>query len=263
MNNEHTLKKLVQPVALFLVLELVIERLGIHNLVNQAYYKFDLTQFQANFVFKMGELVLVLVLNAWITKQKFYLGRHFRWTDWVFWLLMILLVLPFVRASNVMVALGTGVMGGFSEEFLARGVLLGKFTDYITKKNYSYKNLIKAVAYSNLVFALMHLTNLTHEPVAYVVVQVVLAFFAGLAYSAIYVQTGSLWYAIALHFVEDFILTASEASSQAGGRFGAMALSFFTFFKILIVLVSLWSWRKKTPGLVKQLQAEQSDLENN
>lgn len=47
--------------------------------------------------------------------------------------------------------------------------------------------------------------NLSHSSLQYVLVQTVLSFLGGLAYSALYVQTGSIWYAMTLHFATDYM----------------------------------------------------------
>lgn len=148
---------------------------------------------------------MVIFLNRLITKQVFYMNRSFTLWDYAFWLLIIAMDLPFLKTPNLIISLATGVMGGFSEEFLTRGVLLGRFLDYTSRNGYSYRKLIESVVFSNLIFAFLYFANLSHSSLQYVLVQTVLSFLGGLAYSALYVQTGSIWYAMALHFATDYM----------------------------------------------------------
>ncbi|WP_369795909.1 type II CAAX prenyl endopeptidase Rce1 family protein [Fructobacillus sp. EFB-N1] len=63
----------------------------------------------------------------------------------------------------------------------------------------------------------MHFTNLGQSGLNYVLLQSILAFISGLVFSVIYLQTGSLWYPIALHFTDDFMRTAHDTAATAGG----------------------------------------------
>ncbi|USS92180.1 MULTISPECIES: CPBP family intramembrane glutamic endopeptidase [Fructobacillus] len=258
MTRKNTLTGLIIPVALFLVLELLITQLGVYQALNALYYHFNLTQFEANFLFKISELFVVILLNHWITKQSFYMHRSFTIWDYAFWLLIIAMALPFFKTPDLIISLATGVMGGFSEEFLTRGVLLGRFLDYTSRNGYSYRKLMEAVAISNLIFALLHLTNLSHASLQYVLVQIVLSFFGGLAYSALYVQTGSLWYPIALHFATDYMRTANDMSQIQDGRFESMALMVLNYLKIGLIIYVFWP-RKHAPALVQRIQTDRKN----
>lgn len=188
-------------------------------------------------------------LNALITKQRFYLRQSFSWWGVLYWIFILVIWLPFIVSSNLSEAIATGMMGGFSEEFLARGVFLGLFLTYFLQSNYSKSKLLKAILYSNLIFSLMHFTNLTHQMFSYVLLQSVLAFFSGLALSAIYIQTGSMWPAIALHFTMDFILTANGT-----GKFIPWAQAGFSYFQILLVVITFFYWQKHEPLLSRLIR---------
>lgn len=249
LDQNKGLKKLITLTAIFLVVDLVVEQIGVYQLLNWAYDQFHMTQFQANFSFKLIELIVVLILNALITKQKFYMKPSFSWVQAAYWVFIVAVMLPFLSADNVVEGLLTGAMGGFPEEFLARGVLLGLFLTYLLKEDYSRKTLVKGIFYSNLVFGLMHMTNLSHQPVGYVIVQCVLAFVAGLAYTAIYVQTGTIFSAVAMHFAKDFMLTATSGSQMA-----MVATAAFSYFKILLVIVAFLYWKNHEPALSKKIR---------
>lgn len=248
MNRQIDFKKLVTLTVSFLVLDIIVQKVLVHQAVNWAFYQFNLDQFTAQFIAKMCELLVVLGLNALITKQRIYLKPSWTISEGAYWLFMVAVVLPFLSADNVWTALATGMMGGFSEEFLARGVLLGLFLVYLLRDGYSRHNLVKGVLYSNLAFALMHFTNLTHMDFSSVLLQSILAFIAGLSYAAIYVQTGSIWAAVAMHFVEDFILTANGAT----GNLSMYATMAFSYFKILLIVILFIYWKKHEPVLSRR-----------
>lgn len=250
MNRQLNMKKVLTLTVSFLVLDIIIQKILVHQAVNWAFYQFNWDQFTAQFIAKMIELLVVLGLNAVITKQKIYLKPSMTISEGAYWLFMLAVVVPFLSADNVWTALATGAMGGFSEEFLARGVLLGLFLAYLLKDGYNRHNLVKGILYSNLAFALMHFTNLTHMDFSFVLLQSIFAFIAGLAYAAIYVQTGSIWTAVAMHFVEDFILTATAST----GNLAMYATMAFSNFKILLIVIFFIYWRKHEPVLSRRIR---------
>ncbi|MDF7637161.1 CPBP family intramembrane metalloprotease [Leuconostocaceae bacterium ESL0958] len=250
--KKQSVQSVTLSIALFLALELLLTQLGWFHLLNWGYQQFGWSSFWTSFAFKMGELVIVLLLNRWITHQSIYYGRRFALLDYAFWLALILIALPFLPTKDLVVSLATGAMGGLSEEFLARGVLLGKISDYLLRERYSAKRVWAAIALSNLVFALMHLTNLSQEPLPYVLAQSALAFISGLAFSVIYLQTGSIWYPVALHFMDDFVRTAADTAASAGGHWGMVGNAALNYFKVFLVLYALFAWRKKAPALLRR-----------
>ncbi|MCK8617876.1 CPBP family intramembrane metalloprotease [Fructobacillus sp. M158] len=250
MTEQTTFKKLITLTISFIVLDLVVQHIMVYQAVNWAFYQFNLDQFTAQFISKMTELIVVLGINAFVTKQKIYLKPRFTRLEALYWLFMVAVVIPFLSADNLLEAVGTGLMGGFPEEFLARAVLMGMFLTYLLKGGYRRHQLVKGILYADLAFALMHFTNLTHAPFSYVLVQSVLAFIAGLAYAAIYVQTGNIWSAVALHFVDDFVLTANAAT----GDLAMYANAAFSHFKIVLVIVLFLYWKKHEPELSRRIR---------
>lgn len=89
--------------------------------------------------------------------------------------------------------------------------------------------------------------NLSHSSLQYVLVQTVLSFLGGLAYSALYVQTGSIWYAMALHFATDYMRTANDMSQIQDGRFEFIALLTLNYLKIGLILYVFWPRKKSRP----------------
>ncbi|WP_089937522.1 CPBP family intramembrane glutamic endopeptidase [Convivina intestini] len=144
-----------------------------------------------------------------------------------------------------------GLMGGVPEELFCRGVLLGAFLTYVIKYDYTYKKLILSIVSSSAIFGLLHFTNLTHAPFPLTVMQVIISILGGLTFAFIYVQTGSIWYAVAVHFTNNFLRapnTGIDSSIQTA------ALAIFGYFTILVVVYFLWYDRKHTPQLVKNIK---------
>ncbi|MCK8627463.1 hypothetical protein LNP15_04240 [Fructobacillus sp. M131] len=104
-----------------------------------------MTELQSNFLFKFGELLIVIAINYLLTKQQLYFSRQFHWLDYVFCFVIILMAVPFLPTKDLTTSIAVGLMGGFSEEFLARGVLLGKMTSYFVRKKYSLGRIFAAI----------------------------------------------------------------------------------------------------------------------
>ncbi|MFC4761472.1 CPBP family intramembrane glutamic endopeptidase [Fructobacillus durionis] len=252
MQQQTNFKKLVILTISFLALDLFVQHILVFQAVNWAYYQFHLEQFTAQFISKMTELLVVLGINAFVTKQRIFIKPAFSWWEAAYWIFVVAVAIPFLSAHNLWESLGTGLMGGFPEEFFARGVLMGMFLTYLLRDGYTRQKLVKGILYSDLVFALMHFTNLTHMPLAYVIVQSALAFVGGLAFSALYAQTGSIWAAVAAHFLDDFILTTTGTEGMLQGY----AHSAFSCFKIVLVIVTFFYWKKHEPRLSRRLRGQ-------
>lgn len=253
MKKQTDFKKLMTLTISFLLLDLIVQHVLVYQAVNWTFYQFHMEQFTAQFISKMTELFVVLGINAFVTKQKIFIKPAFSWWEGVYWIFVVAVAVPFLSANNIWESLGTGLMGGFPEEFFARGVLMGLFLTYLLKQGYSRGNLIKGILYSDLVFALMHFTNLTHMPLNYVIAQSAVAFVGGLAFSALYAQTGSIWAPVAAHFLDDFILTTTGTEGVLQGY----AQSAFSCFKIILVIVLFFYWKKHEPVLSRRIRAMQ------
>lgn len=254
MTKNPQLKRLLYLTAAFIVLELLIQQVFVHSIVNWSFYHFHLTQLQANFIFKMVEVAVVLGLNYFLTKQKIYFKESFTWLGLAFWIVVIALAIPYFSAENPVASFATGAMGGFSEEFLARGVLLGMFLTYFLKQSDGKKGAFRAVFYSNLIFALMHLTNLSHAPLGITLLQCFIAFWAGISYAIAYVTFGSIWPAIALHFLDDVIAEAVMSNTILAGHLNQG----FAILKILVIVVPIVYLlvTKKKSALVRKINAD-------
>ncbi|MBS9339171.1 CPBP family intramembrane metalloprotease [Fructobacillus sp. M2-14] len=256
MDQKLSFKKLLTLTAVFVVADLICEQILVFNAVNWAFYQFHLTQFEASFIAKMVALVFVLILNALITKQKIFVKPHFSWQETIYWVFIVLLTIPFTGAANIQNASLTGLMGG-TEEFFARGVILGIFLTYLLQKGYSRKAMIQGMVYSNIIFGLMHMTNITHVPVSAALAQSVVAMFGGLAYTVLYIQTGSIWAAFAMHAFEDLMLTVIDHLNEVNETIPQLmnvANALFGYFKIILVIFVLFYWKKHEPALSRKIR---------
>ncbi|MGR8809964.1 CPBP family intramembrane glutamic endopeptidase, partial [Leuconostoc citreum] len=222
------------------------------NLVDWIYYQFGIGQLFSNFIYKTIEVVVVLALNFFITKQKIYLFNEFNWLKLCFWLFLILITIPFFDMPNLLESVTNGIMGGFSEELLCRGVILGVFLSYIVKKDkYSYHNLLISITGSSIIFGLMHLTNLTHTSLSYTLIQVLISSIGGLTFAFIYLYTGNIFYPIAVHLVNNWI-----RSSDTTNNIQSYSLALFGYSLVLIFIISLWYFRKHNPKLIELIKID-------
>jgi membrane protease YdiL (CAAX protease family) len=249
MPNYPNKRNLIILTTTFILGVLLLEQFIIFPLINEAYFILHLSQIMSNFIFKTAELLLFISLNYFLTKQKVFLMPSKSWLTVFLFIFISIVCIPFFSTPHLENAILTGLMGGIPEEYFSRGVLLSFFLTYFVRNNYSRTALIKAIFISNFIFALMHLTNLSHESVPYVILQCILSFVSGLSYSAIYVQTGSLYLSMFMHFTKDFILTA-DVSSQLTN----ILHSSFAMFQLLLVVITFIYWNKHEPRLIRLIR---------
>ncbi len=93
---------------------------------------------------------------------------------------------------------------GILEEFLFRGLILNVFLLRVKERN--YRELMRAVMGSSLIFGAVHLLNLVTYPnlVKATLVQVEYAVFIGMIFAIVYIRSNNIWVVIFLHFIYDF-----------------------------------------------------------
>lgn len=89
-------------------------------------------------------------------------------------------------------------LGVIYEEFLFRGLILGKLVEYYRLKN---KDIWSAILISSFIFSIMHILNLISKPY-YVVgtsTQIIYTFFLGVLLGTVYFISNNIWVPILLH----------------------------------------------------------------
>ncbi|HHB0225220.1 CPBP family intramembrane glutamic endopeptidase [Staphylococcus aureus] len=160
-------------------------------------------------------LVFILIkrdnLSVFFLNKKFlkglYLGK---------WLILIIIANALsalkvfdsinFTAGTIFLLLASNFMIAFFEEVLTRGIIFNQLL-----KEYS---VTKAALLSSVIFGVVHLINLTHNPdFVGVLTQVIYTFFIGVLFAAVYYATKNLWSAIFLHFILDLSSGLQEIAS--------------------------------------------------
>jgi len=102
---------------------------------------------------------------------------------------LILCEMKFVTVHQILLFVTSAVV----EELLFRRVLLEKLL--------SKYNQIVSLVVTNVAFSLVHLLNLTSEPISYILIQIFLAFTYGVLLSVIYTKTNSIILPLLLHIL--------------------------------------------------------------
>lgn len=118
--------------------------------------------------------------------------------------------------AGIVVGLGMGIMAGFAEEILFRGLFFRLIEAWLGTWG--------ALAVTSLMFGLMHITN----PEASLFGAIAIALEAGILLGACYVLTRRLWLAIGTHVAWNFVqggIFGSDVSGTGSGR-GLIEASF-------------------------------------
>lgn len=104
--------------------------------------------------------------------------------------------IPTASVGKFLGALALSLSIGFSEEFLARGLVFGIFEK---------KSIWIAVTCSSIAFGLFHLNNLRNgHSTSYTLMQVINATGGGFLLAGLMVFTGSIWIPVLFHALYDF-----------------------------------------------------------
>ncbi len=127
----------------------------------------------------------------------------------------VLFVFPLLISGSVKISLGLLILIailscliGVAEESIFRGIILQTLLP---------KGVLRALFLSTLLFALLHVGNLfAGLPMGFILGQVLSAFGGGMAYAVMRVRTGSIWPAVILHSLDDFIALALITATGVG-----------------------------------------------
>lgn len=177
---------------------------------------------------------------------------------------VFLLLIGQIHIENIKRAPGTllkylvmFLLVGFNEELLTRGYLLGAMRKLVNK----YIALVLVA----VLFSLMHIFNDNFSFIPFL--NIILA---GILLGVVYIYTGRLWFAIALHFSWNFIqgpVLGSQVSGNVtkgtvleitstgnplftGGDFGFEGSLLMTVLMIILILVLGIHYRKRYPDVV-------------
>lgn len=148
--------------------------------------------------------------------------------------------------AAAMIALATAAF----EELTFRGVILGALL-----RRLGQAQILPAVVFSSLCFALTYLTNLRVQPLLTTSIQLLLAFALSMLLAAIYLRTGSLWWPIACHFLNVFLILAFQGVSVPRNP-NLISIVFSLLFGVLNLLAALWLLRpEKRSSIIRRFCA--------
>ncbi len=109
-----------------------------------------------------------------------------------------------VQASEVVIIAVEALFIGMLEEFLFRGLIFNIFMAKV--QTYTYKEVMKAVVGSAVIFGGVHLLNLITYPnlIKVTLIQVEYAMFIGMIFAIVYFRSRNIWVVVFLHFIYDF-----------------------------------------------------------
>ncbi|MBO4636327.1 MAG: CPBP family intramembrane metalloprotease [Clostridiales bacterium] len=135
---------------------------------------------------------------------------------------------------------------GIMEEVLFRGILQEAFHDFFGCD--SYKNVLKGILCSAVVFGLAHYLNLI-AGVSFkaVTIQVISVIIMGVLFGAVYYRANrNIWVTIILHALVDagtFIMSGALSGVSEADSIGQYSFGKFVFFPLYII-VTVWILRK-------------------
>lgn len=203
-------------------------------------------------VCKIIELLVILGLNAWLLHQRLYF--HHLKRDTIIILVGIFAILIWIVFQNEMTyripaAITIGLLGALPEEVMVRGVALGSLLAHMSGKWLR----TRAVILSSLVFALLHLGNLTMQSFPATITQAVNAFASGCLFAALYLRAGNLLAPIIAHFGLDFLATLGSSnanpfsivSNYQRGEWVSDLIQFILQILIAILLMTIGSKQRR------------------
>lgn len=110
--------------------------------------------------------------------------------------------LHFVSWKNLLFFTITMLLVSINEEMWLRAFILNLLSERFGSTK---RNEWKAIIISALIFAGMHLVNLTHMNFTNVIVQIINAGAGGILFGAIFIRSRNIWALIIIHFLTDWI----------------------------------------------------------
>lgn len=115
-----------------------------------------------------------------------------------------------LNLSNMLTVLLIALAAGIVEELLCRNLIFALFIKSFDNTKWM---LIWASLSSSAVFGLIHLANLTHQPIMSTLQQIFYAFAFGLMLCFVHIFSNRIWPCILLHFLMDLQADVNQAVS--------------------------------------------------
>ena len=176
-------------------------------------------------------IIILLILNHFFWHQKI-LFKRYNWKKSLGVLVIPLFMLisglvsaltNHQRPSYILLAIFATLLIGIAEELSFRGLIFG-----ILVKNTKDK-IILPLFTSSILFGLIHLVNLHHQPLVNTLIQALSAIAFGLFAATVYLKTNNLIFAILLHAMNDFAALAGNSGSLSSPQTNPLTVIFEWF----------------------------------
>ena len=203
------MKFVEKPVISFISLLILILVLDI---ILEGVFKDIISHFLVNyslFLTKLLSAIVIVALYVYIFKfKKIFSFSNFKTGIILVCPLILYIIVNFLDSnfmipatvSSLLVAIFAGIVPGFAEEILYRGIIIS----YFMKLFKSSKGIFLILIFSSLIFGLIHLPNFfLSDSFNIILFQIFYAFAFGILTGAVYLRTGNLWPPIILHSLID------------------------------------------------------------
>lgn len=228
-------------VGVFVILNLIVLRIPFAELFdNQFPYE------RAKNIERLLNALLSLVISLWLI-NKFNLEKLAGLKQWKIRTPLLLLI-PFIYPMSLAIPNFRGVdfsqvswisfilflvvylARGLAEEFAIRGLL----QPYLLKKYFYKYSVTKIVLLSSLVFALMHITNISRYSYVDIINQVIVAFFFGVLFGALMIRTGNVIVLGIIHGLINIVFKVDSLGIKENQGIEKFAESFTDIIKIVL-----------------------------
>ncbi|WP_311406574.1 CPBP family intramembrane glutamic endopeptidase [Liquorilactobacillus uvarum] len=157
-------------------------------------------------------------MNYFLTKQVIYF--KFKISPKIIKLAAVIPVVFFIffikGSKRIPETFIVGVIGAVPEEYLFRGIILGKILKLLSiKLNNKRMSIIISIILSSLIFGSMHAINLMHQPLLFTVAQMIQTFGLVMLLAAVYIKSGSIIFPMLIHFSLDSMVILIVGYSKA------------------------------------------------
>ncbi|RZI49579.1 CPBP family intramembrane glutamic endopeptidase [Lactococcus kimchii] len=202
------------------------------------------------FIQEIPLILILLLLNHFFWHQKL-LFKRYPWNKslgmlilpFLFFLSGLVVALRFhFSASYILLVFFATLLIGAAEELSFRGLIFG----LLVKRAKNRAGFILALFSSSILFGLIHLLNLRHQPLPNTIIQVLAVIPVGLVLAAIYVKTNNLLFAILLHAMNDFTAILASGGGITSEQTNPLSILIEWFLFGTLAFVFLYtSWTQK------------------
>ncbi|WP_057875384.1 CPBP family intramembrane glutamic endopeptidase [Liquorilactobacillus aquaticus] len=200
----------IKKESFYLMLLLIIDFLLEFSVIHKIRIALNLSGISGLFFYKVCSFIILLCLNYLLTKQSVF----FKFTPSAN-IIKALAIIPVIflifflaGSKRLPEALIVGTVAAVPEEYLFRGILLGKMLKLFSFKSKDKNmSILFSILISSLLFSLIHLTNLSDQSLISTICQMIQVFGMGILLAVVYIKSGSIVFPMSIHFFIDSLST--------------------------------------------------------